>query len=292
LPVNCFEGGGMNKKAMQRKAESLLSLHSAGKLLILPNIWDPIGARILESKDYPAVATASAAISASLGYEDGEQIMRSTLIETLSRIVRSVDVPVTADIESGYGTTLTNLGKTIEEVMHVGIVGINIEDSIEEGEALRSMEAQCKRIAKVREVANRHGVHLVINARTDCFLSKSYTTNEARIEEAVVRAKAYRESGADCIYPVGPGDRETVIELRRRISGPINILATPNAAPLRVLEDIGVNRVSCGPYVFRSCLKKFADIATALQNLQGYECFSGNTMSKADVHEYLIHEPE
>ncbi len=282
----------MNKQSLRRKAEMLLALHTNGKLLILPNIWDPIGARILESQGYPAVATASAAISASLGYEDGEQIRRSTLIETLSRIARSVDVPVTADIESGYGKTLTTLGETIEQVIRSGVAGINIEDSIVEGDALRSIETQCRRIAKIREVANLRGIHLVINARTDSFLSKSYTTNEARIEEAVVRAKAYREAGADCIYPVGPGDRETVLELRKRIAGPINILATANAAPLRILEDIGVNRVSCGPYVFRSCLKKFADIATALQKLQGYECFSANTMSKAEVHEYLVHEPE
>jgi 2-methylisocitrate lyase-like PEP mutase family enzyme len=286
------EGDGMKKQILERKAQLLLSLHTSDKMLILPNIWDPIGARILEMKGYPAVATASAAISASLGYEDGEQIKRSTLVGILLRIARSVDVPVTADIESGYGKTLKNLDDTIEQVIHAGIVGVNIEDSLREGEALRSIEAQCKRIAKVREVADRHGIHLVINARTDTFLSKFYTTNEARIEEAVVRAKAYREAGADCIYPVGPGDRATIIELRKRIACPINILATPNAAPLKVLQDIGINRVSCGPYVFRSCLKKFSDIATALQGLQGYECFGGNMMSKADVHEYLLHEPE
>jgi 2-methylisocitrate lyase-like PEP mutase family enzyme len=282
----------MNKLTLKRRAQTLLSLHSNGKLLILPNVWDPIGARILEAKGYPAVATASAAVSASLGYEDGEQIKRLTLIDVLSRIARSVDIPVTADIESGYGKALAQLEDTIEKVIDSGVVGINIEDSIKEGEALRPVDAQCKRIAKVRQVAEKRGIHLVINARVDSFLSKSFTTNETRIEEAVVRAKTYREAGADCIYPVGPGDRETVIELRSRIAGPINILATSNAAPLRVLQDIGVNRVSFGPFVFRSCLKKFVDIATALHNLQGYECFGGNTMSKADVHEYLVHEPE
>jgi 2-methylisocitrate lyase-like PEP mutase family enzyme len=282
----------MNKATLKRRAQTLLSLHTSGKLLILPNIWNPIGARILEAKGYPAVATASAAVSASLGYEDGEQIKRSTLIDILSRIARSVDIPVTADIESGYGKTPTQLEETIEEVIDSGVVGINIEDSIKEGDALRPIEAQCKRIAKAKQAAGKRGIPLVINARIDSFLSKSFTTNEARIEEAVVRAKVYREAGADCIYPVGPGDRETVIELRSRIAGPINILATSNAAPLRVLQDIGVNRVSFGPFVFRSCLKKFVDIATALHNLQGYECFGGNTMSKADVHEYLVHEPE
>ena len=281
------------KRAIQsKKAKDFLSLHTSGRLLILPNIWDPIGARILEAKGYPAVATASAAVSASLGYEDGEKIKRSTLIDVLMRIARSVDIPVTADIESGYGKTLSALEESILQVIESGVVGINIEDSLKEGEALRPVEAQCKRIAKVREVANKRGVHLVINARVDSFLSSSFSTNKERIEEAVLRAKAYRAAGADCIYPVGPGDRETVIELRRRIDGPINILATASATPLRNLQEIGINRVSFGPYVFRSCLKKFVDIANALHNLQGYECFSGNTMSKSDVHEYLIHKPE
>lgn len=281
------------KRAIQsKKAKDFLSLHTSGRLLILPNIWDPIGARILEAKGYPAVATASAAVSASLGYEDGEKIKRSTLIDVLMRIARSVDIPVTADIESGYGKTLSALEESILQVIESGVVGINIEDSLKEGEALRPVEAQCKRIAKVREVANKRGVHLVINARVDSFLSSSFSTNKERIEEAVLRAKAYRAAGADCIYPVGPGDRETVIELRRRIDGPINILATASATPLRNLQEIGINRVSFGPYVFRSCLKKFVDIANALHNLQGYECFSGNTMSKSDVHEYLMHKAE
>jgi 2-methylisocitrate lyase-like PEP mutase family enzyme len=281
------------KRAIQsKKAQDFLSLHTSGKLLILPNIWDPIGARILEAKGYPAVATASAAVSASLGYEDGEMMRRSTLIDILTRIARSVDIPVTADIESGYGKTISTLEESILQVIDSGVVGINIEDSLEEGAALRSIEGQCKRIAKVREVSNRRGVHLVINARVDSFLSSSFSTNKERTEEAVIRAKAYRAAGADCIYPVGPGDKETVIELRRRIDGPINILATATATPLKSLQEIGISRVSFGPYVFRSCLKKFVDIATSLHNLQGYECFGGNTMSKSDVHEYLMHKPE
>jgi 2-methylisocitrate lyase-like PEP mutase family enzyme len=282
----------MKRTRQSKKAQDFLSLHTSGKLLILPNIWDPIGARILEAKGYPAVATASAAVSASLGYEDGEMMRRSTLIDILTRIARSVDIPVTADIESGYGKTISKLEESILQVIDSGVVGINIEDSLKEGEALRPIEAQCKRIAKVREVSNRRGVHLVINARVDSFLSSSFPTNKERIEEAVLRAKAYRAAGADCIYPVGPGDKETIIELRRRIVGPINILATATATPLRNLQEIGINRVSFGPFVFRSCLKKFVDIANALHNLQGYECFGGNTMSKSDVHEYLMHTPE
>jgi 2-methylisocitrate lyase-like PEP mutase family enzyme len=280
-------------KPEQRKiAEILLSLHTNGRLLILPNIWNPIGARILEAKGYPAIATASAAVSASLGYEDGERIKRSTLIDILSRIAGSVDIPVTADIETGYADTMSELEETILQVIDSGVVGINIEDSLEEGGALRSVEEQCARIANIREVSSRQGLHLVINARVDCFVSELFPTQQDKMEEAVLRAKAYSEAGADCIYPIGPGDIDSVKQLRDRINSPINILATPDAAPLTVLQNIGINRVSFGPFIFRSCLKKFENIIYALHDLKGYECFGENMMSRVEVNGYLIHVPE
>lgn len=282
----------MNSTTQRAKAQNLLSLHTNGKLLILPNIWDPIGARILEAKGYPAIATASSAISASLGYEDGEKIRLSTLIYIISRIARSVDVPVTADIESGYSETISELEETILQVIDSDVVGINIEDSLEEGAALRSIEEQCKRIARIREVSARQGLHLVINARVDSFVSNVFPTKEAKIEEAVVRAKAYSKAGADCIYPMGPGDVETLKELRDRIDSPINVLATPNGAPLPVLQEICINRVSFGPFIFRSCLKKFVDIVDALHDLESYDCFGANMMSRVDTNVYLIHEHE
>jgi 2-methylisocitrate lyase-like PEP mutase family enzyme len=256
------------------KANDLWSLHTNGRLLILPNVWNPIGARVLQAKGFPAVATASAAISASLGYKDGEMIRRATLIDIVGRVARSVDVPVTADIEAGYGPTISDLQDTIRFVIVSGIVGVNLEDSLTEGGALRSVEDQCDRISAVREIANRDGMHLVINARTDSYLSSTFENVGEATEDVVMRAAAYANAGADCIYPIGPGDENTVRELRRRIASPINILAGPSAAPLSVLASLGVNRVSFGPYVFRTCLKKFSDIADALKMKASYECIS------------------
>lgn len=282
----------MEPAVQRQKAEVFRSLHTNGKLLVLPNIWNPIGARILQTKGYPAVATASAAVSASLGYEDGEKIKLSTLIFILSRIAATVQIPVTADIESGFAKSISELGDTIIQVLGSGVVGINLEDSLEEGGALRSIDDQYTRIEAVRETAKRQGVPLVINARVDSFLSSTFTNQEERIEEAVIRAKAYTEAGADCIYPIGPGDRDTVKVLRDRIASPLNILATPGAISLSDLHDVGINRVSFGPFIFRSCLKKFVGIAEELQRLGRYECFSGDMMSGADVGAYLIHQPE
>ena len=144
----------------REKAAALLALHTGGTLLVLPNVWDPIGARILQAKGYQAVATASSAVAASLGYEAGERIRRSTLIEIIGRIAGSVDVPVTADIETGYGKTASELEDTIRAVIDSGVVGVNIEDGIEEGGALRSIEDQCARISAVRQIAARHDLHL------------------------------------------------------------------------------------------------------------------------------------
>jgi 2-methylisocitrate lyase-like PEP mutase family enzyme len=268
------------------KAAELLRLHSCGKLLLLPNIWDPIGARMLRAHGYPAVATASAALSAALGYQDGEKIQRSTLIEQLRRIAGSVDVPVTADIEAGYGDSLNDLRDTIHQVLDCGIVGINLQDSIVEGKGLRDVDDQCERIRAVRQTADEHHVHLVINARVDCFLSAPPSDRPAALEQAVARGRAYAQAGADCIYPIGPGDEQTVRTLRQRIGSPINIIGSPAAAPLSVLEQIGVNRVSLGPYVFRACLAKFRAIIEMLRGHGDYSCLDG-MLSAAETGQYI-----
>ena len=278
-------------RSQKEKADTLLSLHKGGDLLVLPNVWNPIGARILVAKGYPAVATASAALSASLGYEDGEKIRKSTLIEFLERIARSVDVPVTADIETGYGESLAELEDTVRHVIDAGIVGINIEDGLSEGGSLRSVAQQCQRISTVRQIAARQNLHLVINARVDCFLSSSFPDKTKAIDETVARAKAYLEAGADCIYPIGPGDEKTVRVLRDRILAPLNILASATAAPLSILRSIGINRVSFGPFVFRACLKQFVDIVEDIGTKGDYACF-GNMLSGGQVAAYLLNENE
>ena len=281
----------MTTSAQRRKARTLRDLHS-GSLLVLPNVWDPIGARVLASKRYPAVATASAAISSSLGFQDGEKLTRQTMLAVIQRISNAISVPVTADMEAGYGTTLTELEDTTRRLIDTGAVGMNIEDSLDEGGPLRPVDEQAERIATVRQVAARQGLDLVINARADAFLSKSLAHAEERLEEAVRRADAYGRAGADCIYPIGPGDAETLTALRSRIALPLNALATPRAASLRTMAEIGINRVSFGPFIFRSCLRRFADIADELSRFDGYECFGREMMSRSEAATYLTSERE
>jgi 2-methylisocitrate lyase-like PEP mutase family enzyme len=280
----------MNIRSQKEKAEALLALHTSGNLLILPNVWNPIGAQILAIKGYPAVATSSSAISASLGYHDGEEIKKSTHFDIIERIARSVDIPVTADIESGYGESLSELEVTAQQVIDSGVAGVNIEDSIADSGALRKIEEQCQRISTFRQVTDHRGIHLVINARIDSYVSSFKNIGEAT-EDAVARAKAYAKAGADCIFPMGPGDEATISVLRNRIESPLNILASPKAVSLSILQGIGVNRVSFGPYIFRSLLRKFEHIANELLTTSDYSCF-GDMLSRAEVGDYLLDGPE
>jgi len=282
----------MTTAAQRRKARTLRDLHSDRAVLVLPNVWDPIGARLLESKGYAAVATASAAISSSLGFEDGEKISRRTMLAIVHRISQAVAVPVTADMESGYGASCAELGDTIRGLVDTGAVGLNLEDSLEEGGSLRPIDDQAERIATVREASAARGLDIVINARVDTFLSSSFTDKEAQIEEAVARAEIYGRAGADCIYPIGPGDVETLTTLRSRITLPLNALATPDAAPLKTMAEIGINRISFGPFIFRSCLRKFSDIADALSRAAGYESLGREMMPGTEVAAYLRSERE
>jgi len=270
------------------KAGQLLSLHNNGKLLILPNVWNPIGARMLQAKGYPAVATASAAIAESLGYSDGEQLKLDTMLDMVARIVRSVDIPVTADYEAGYSDNVEGLQENISRLLDTGAVGINFEDSWDDSTRLRPISEQVERIKAVREAADRKGIHLVINARADSFFAEGFASEEERIEDVVTRLNAYAQAGADCVYPVGRGDKETLQILRKRISAPINVLATAKTASLKEMQELGINRVSFGPYLFRSLLAKLSEMQDEILNMGGYGIVMNGILSGSDMKKYLL----
>ena len=270
------------------KAQILLTLHNNGKLLILPNVWNPIGARMLESKGFPAVATASAAIAESLGYSDGEQLKLDSMLDMIARIVRSVNVPVTADLEAGYSDSISGLQENISRLLDTGAVGINFEDSWDDSAHLRPIPEQVERIQAVRAMAEKRGIPLVINARADSFFAEGFSSLEDRIEDVITRANAYLKAGADCIYPIGAGDKETLKVLRQRINAPINVLASAKAASLKELQEIGINRVSFGPYVFRSLLAKESAMYDEFNNLGSYDIVTNGIFTGSDVQKYLI----
>lgn len=269
------------------KAQTLLSLHHNGKLLILPNVWNPIGARMLEAKGFPAAATASAAIAESLGYSDGEQIKLETMLDMIARIVRSVNIPVTADFEAGYSDSITGLQENISRLLDTGAVGINFEDGLEDSSKLRPLAEQVERIKAVRETAERCGIHLVINARADSFFAEGFSSDEERVEDAVTRANAYLQAGADCVYPIGRGDKATLTTLRKRINAPINVLATAKTASLKELQSLGINRVSFGPYIFRSLLARSAAMYDEIKAMGEYDIVMNGMFSGAEIQPFL-----
>jgi len=278
----------MDKTTQIQKAEKFLALHHDPKLLVLPNIWDPLGARLLESLGYPAVATASAAVAYSLGYDDGQKIQFLAMLHAIERIVSSVAVPMTADIEGGYAEQPQEVAENIRKVLEAGAVGINFEDSTFEGGPLRPIDFQCERIQAIRNMANEAGVPLVINARIDVFMRSGDISRSEKIAETITRGKAYLDAGADCLYPIGPGDVETLKRIREETEAPINVYASKLAASMKELEAIGISRLSLGPGLIRASLTTMRKVAQELLDYAPYDSFSAEDIITSDeIREYI-----
>jgi 2-methylisocitrate lyase-like PEP mutase family enzyme len=228
------------------KAERLRELHAGPGLLVLPNAWDVASARVFVGSGFPAIATASWAIAATHGYPDGENIPREEMLAAVERIARSVDVPVSADLEAGYGDPVGTAGLAWD----AGAVGMNFEDK------LRPPQEHAADVRAIKEAVPE----LVLNARTDVFLRGSEVP-----DEAITRANAYLEAGADCAYVIGVADLDVIGRLAREINGPINVLVEAESPPLEELERLGVRRVTFGPNFFSAGLARVEELARALR---------------------------
>src|SRR5579875_2828218 len=185
------------------KAEAFRQMHEGRRILVLPNAWDAASARIFEDVGFKAVATTSAGVSYTAGYPDGEAIPRDDMMTMVRWIARSVDVPVTADIESGFGDSPREVAETVRMIIEAGAIGINLEDSIHSsGSELYDLSSAVERIRAARAAAQSAGIPIVINGRTDVFLL-GIGEKASRFDHAVRRLNAYREAGADCLYPIG-----------------------------------------------------------------------------------------
>lgn len=251
----------------KEKAEQFLRFHHDKEMLVLLNSWDIGSSKLAEACGYKAVATTSMGIAASLGYPDCQIIQLSEMIDVISGIVNAVKVPVTADIEAGYGNTLDEIIDSLTKIISTGIVGINIEDSLDLSPELIDEMEFCERIAAIRALSDSLGFHLVINARTDSFYTSTGSLQE-KLTESIRRGNKYREAGADCIFVQPVWDKQTIATLVKEINAPINILANPGIGAgilppsVRELQDLGVARLSLGSSVMKATLalmKKIAD---------------------------------
>ena len=231
----------MNASILSDQAQQLRGLHVPGSPLLLVNAWDPPSARRLAHDGYPAIATTSAGVAEALGYEDGNVTPPDEMLGAVARIAAVVDVPVTADLEAGYGL---EPGELVSGLLGAGAVGLNFEDTDHETGALTGAEGQAERLAAIKQAGRDAGVDVVLNARVDAFLRGGEP--EAQLEESVRRGRLYAEAGADCVYPIGARGRDAIRRLVEEIGAPVNILAVPGGLTLDELGELGVARVSFG----------------------------------------------
>lgn len=258
----------MNLEWQRARAAKLRELHQGPKTLVLPNAWDCVSARLFEQAGFPALATTSGGVAAVLGYPDGQRISASEMLLMVGRIAATVSVPVTADLEAGYGTTSDAVAETIRQAINLGVAGANLEDGHGPHQPLADLAYQVEVIKAGRAVANAAATPFVINARLDVFLRGNGSDAE-RFNEAVRRAHAYCEAGADCIFPMGLRDRETIVHLLREVKCPMNIIIGPGSPPLAELEQIGVRRVTFGSALTRAtlpCMQRLAQDLRATGN--------------------------
>jgi len=265
----------MNPSKLKEKATAFGAMHRGPKILLLPNVWDAASAVIVRQAGFSALATSSAGIAFSLGYPDGQKISRDEMLAAVARITKCVDVPVTADVEAGYGPRPEDAAETTRGVLEAGAVGMNLEDATGDVDnPLADLQLQVEKIRAVRQVAVSSGVPVVLNARTDAYLLQ-VGKPEKRYDLALSRISAFRDAGADCLIVTGVNDVETIQRFVRDLKFPLNILAGPGSPPVAELEKLGVARVSLGSGVMRATLGHLQRIAAEVKNAGTYQTLEG-----------------
>lgn len=254
--------------------------------LVLPNSWDAASTIIYEAAGFEAVGTSSAGIAAALGVPDGEYLDRDEMVAVVERIAQSVGVPVSADIEAGYGDTPDAVAETVRKTIDAGAVGVNLEDGTDDSEpGLVDSALHSEKIRAARETAEEMGVPLVINGRTDVFWRE--VGDEAdRIERAIERANEYYAAGSDCLFIPGVTDTETIARLVDGLDGPLNVLGGPGCPTVPELDEVGVARVSVGSGPMRATLGQLRAISDELIESGTYQRM-GDAIPYDDLNELL-----
>src|ERR687887_527861 len=237
---------------LQSQCDLLRSLHRPGEPLLLPNAWDVATARAVVAAGFPVVATTSAGVAATLGYEDHEGAPGDEMLAAAARIVRGVEVPVTVDAEAGSRMAPAEL---VAALRSAGAAGCNLEDTDHAAGSLRDPDRHAEWLSAVRQAASEDGYGLVINARVDVFLGPLLAgagagTQEELVPESVRRAKAYLEAGVDCVYPIALWETDPRRHFMSEVGGPVNVVRLPQAPSLAQLAELGVARVSWGPFLY------------------------------------------
>ncbi|TDI68266.1 MAG: isocitrate lyase/phosphoenolpyruvate mutase family protein [Alphaproteobacteria bacterium] len=273
------------------KAERFAALHRRPGILVLPNAYDAASAAIFADAGFKAIATTSGGCAFSLGFRDGEHITRDAMAAIVARICAAVDLPVSADMEAGYGATPEAVADTVRATIAAGAVGINIEDSTKTGpRELLEFDLAVARIRAARTAASDAGLAMVINGRTDVYSVASGPVGggggAALFHEASRRANAYLEAGADCAFIIGARDGELIGRLAAAIHGPLNVLAGAGSPSVAELEALGVKRVTVGSGFAKAALTVVKKGAEELRDKGTFE-FTRGALGQADIHRIL-----
>jgi 2-methylisocitrate lyase-like PEP mutase family enzyme len=277
----------MNDMTQREKAETFSKLHEGTPILVLLNVWDVAGALIVEEAGFPAIATSSAAIANSLGLLDGQRITRSEMAAVVARIAAAVHIPVTADMEAGYGDLPVDAAATARAALEAGAVGLNIEDGTGiPNRPLIDIQRQAEKIRAMRQVADAAKVPLVINARIDTFLRQA-GDEHSRLDETIRRACAFRKAGADCVFVPALRDPAAITALLMASPGPLNLLGGTGTPTIPDLERLGVARLSLGAGPYRAALGLLRRIAGELGRSGTYREVTDGMVSTAEMNRLL-----
>jgi len=249
-------------------ANLFLARHRGPPVLLLPNVWDALSARLFVDAGFDALATTSGGVAWALGYPDGELAPWTEVVTATARIVRSAHVPVTADIEAGYGATPTEVGAHVAEIIQTGVVGINLEDGLHG--PVRSIEDAAARLGAARDAARKEGVPIVLNARCDIFHLQHGEEN-TRFAATVERCKTYLAAGADCVYPFGLRDPATIAAFVKAVGGPVNITGRPGMPDAAAFERIGVARITIASAPTLVAMSTIQKLAAELRATGGFD---------------------
>ena len=277
----------MNRDTQRAKAEAFRAMHDRSRLLVLPNAWDAMSARVIEDAGARAIATTSAGVAFSVGYPDGEAVPRDEMIAAIARIARVVTVPVSADIESGFAHDTREIADTVRRVIDAGAVEINLEDQVHDGSrSLYDLDVAVDRVSAAREAANSAGVPIVINARTDVYLL-GIGEPDTRFEHAIRRANAYHKAGADCLFLPAVSRRADIERIVPALDGPLNLLAFPGIPALADLERLGVARLSVGTRLTLNAMSSLKKTVAELLSAGTYQSTLEATTTYADANRLM-----
>ncbi|MGI1809859.1 isocitrate lyase/PEP mutase family protein [Priestia sp. TGN 0903] len=281
----------MNNEKQLLKFQTFQQLHKRPYTFVLPNAWDVISAKIFEKNGFPAIATTSAGIAMSLGYNDGEKIPFEQMLEAVKRIINSVNIPVSVDLESGYGRSTNEVVDNTRQIILAGGIGINLEDGTGDLDSpILDVSLQVEKISEIRLLSKSLKSPLFINARTDLYWLNTGNP-DLRLQEAINRGKAYQKAGADCIFIPGLYDMESIKKVRQELSCPINLLSGPNLPSINTLSQVGIERLSTGSAPFRATATLLQRITEDILCDNNFQRLMNDNMSYDAITE-LIGTPE